>query len=586
MAVSLVAGPLRLDYDSGDIRCVRLRGEEILRRIYVVFQDRNWTARPWHILSEDIDDRGDSFTVRVAARGTFDAEAFTWDLEIDGHTDGTVGYRLNGRAGAPFLRNRLGICVLHPMEGFAGRPCEIGHPDGSVTKASFPDAISPHQPFVDVVSMAYPVAGGTARLDFQGEVFETEDHRNWSDASYKTYCTPISRPFPVEVQPGDEVVQSVTLSLHGVAAPIPAPMDQGPVSISVSAAAVPLPSIGVHLTAPQWSIAEADDLRALALGHLHVDIDASDDAAAVTHISEAAARAEMLGARIFIALHGGDEPTAALAGPLAEAADTLAGLWVVHPQDKVTSRATTDAWRSRLGADLPWGGGTNLYFTELNRQPPDTSGLAWTTFSVNPQVHAHDDRSLMQNTATLEVIASDATRLAGDTRVHVGPITLRPRFNPNATDPASDVSSTDLPARIDARQRTHLGAAYAALALRGLAVAGTVSAVTMYDDLGWTGLRARDSGSEDPAFGSTASERFPAYDVLASLQGATHVLPTESSRPEEVDALVVEGPGLCRAILVNLTDEPREARLTGVAATAITLEPQAVITIDLPRRAS
>ena len=78
MATSLVAGPLRLDYDSGDIRCVRLGDEEILRRVYVAFQDRNWTARPWRILSEDIDDRGDAFTIRVRARGSFDAEPFAW----------------------------------------------------------------------------------------------------------------------------------------------------------------------------------------------------------------------------------------------------------------------------------------------------------------------------------------------------------------------------------------------------------------------------------------------------------------------------------------------------------------------------
>ena len=44
MTTPLVAGPLRLDYDSGDIRCVRLGNEEILRRIYVAFQDRNWMS--------------------------------------------------------------------------------------------------------------------------------------------------------------------------------------------------------------------------------------------------------------------------------------------------------------------------------------------------------------------------------------------------------------------------------------------------------------------------------------------------------------------------------------------------------------
>lgn len=586
MATPLVAGPLRLDYDSGDIRCVRLGNEEILRRIYVAFQDRNWTARPWHILSEEIDDRGDSFTVRVTARGSFDAEPFTWRVDIDGDSDGTLRYSLRGEASAPFLRNRLGICVLHPMAGFAGRPCEITHVDGSVEPSAFPDRISPHQPFVDIAAMAYPVAGhGRARIEFAGEVFETEDHRNWSDASYKTYCTPISLPFPVEVKPGDLVSQSVTLTLADVAPIAPAPLIDGPVDITVDASAQPMPSIGVHVTESAWTTPETDFLRSLSLGHLHADIDATAPGAA-DRVADAVARARSLGTRLFLALHTAGDPDPSLAAPLREAGDTLAGLWIVRPDEKVTSRATLDAWRNALGPDLPWGGGTNLYFTELNRERPDTEDLAWTTFSVNPQVHASDDRSVLQNTATLAVIGADAQRLAGRTRIHVGPVSLRPRFNPNATDPASDVSNTDLPADVDARQRDWFAAAWTALAVRSLATAGTVSAVTLFEDLGWKGLRARDSGSEDVAFPANAGEEFPVSVVMRALARATHVVPTASSDPEAIDAIVLEGPEGRSALLANLTDAPRDVRLTGAVDAALTVDAHEVVAVDLPGRAS
>ncbi len=585
MATPLVAGPVRLDYDSGDIRCVRLGDEEILRRVYVAFQDRNWTARPWRIEGEEIDDRGDSFTIRVTARGSFDAEPFTWTVEIDGHADGTLRYALRGETSAPFLRNRLGICVLHPMAGFAGRRCDIVHTDGSTDSSSFPDQISPHQPFLDIAAMTYPVGdAGRARLDFTGEVFETEDHRNWSDASYKTYCTPISLPFPVEVRPGDVISQSVTLTLTGVPAQAPEPLAEGPVEIVVGATAVELPSIGVHLTSAPWTDGEESFLRSLALGHVHADVDASAPDAS-ERIRDAVSRARTLGSRVLIALHSPGDPDPALGAPLAEAGETLAGVWIINPQEKVTSRATLDAWRSRLGPDLPWGCGTNLYFTELNRQPPDTAGLEWTTFSTNPQVHAHDDRSVLQNTATLAVIAADAPRLTGATRIHVGPVSLRPRFNPNATDPAADVSSTDLPADVDARQRTWFAAAWTALAVRSLTAPGTVSAVTLFDDLGWKGLRARDTGPEDPAFASRSGEEFPVADVIKALSAATQVLPSTSSNPESVDALVLDGPEGRRAIVVNLTGEPREARLVGAADAAITLAPHDVKSINLPGRA-
>ena len=564
---------------------MRLGDEEILRRIYVAFQDRNWTARPWRIQSEEIDDRGDSFTIRATARGSFDAEPFTWTVEIAGHADGTLRYSLRGETSAPFLRNRLGICVLHPMAGFAGRRCDIVHTDGSTDSSSFPDQISPHQPFLDITAMTFPVGdAGQARLDFTGEVFETEDHRNWSDASYKTYCTPISLPFPVEVRPGDVISQSVILTLSDVPAQAPEHPAEGPVEITVDAAAVDLPSIGVHLTSAPWTDGEESFLRSLGLGHVHADVDAASPDAS-ERIRDAVSRARTLGSRVLIALHSPGDPDPALSAPLAEAGDTLAGIWIINPQEKVTSRATLDAWRSRLGPDLPWGCGTNLYFTELNRQPPDTAGLEWTTFSVNPQVHAHDDRSVLQNTATLAVIAADAPRLTGPTRVHVGPVSLRPRFNPNATDPAADVSSTDLPADVDARQRTWFAAAWTALATRSLAAPGTVSAATLFDDLGWKGLRARDAGPEDPAFASRPGEAFAVVDVIKALSAATHVLPSTSSDPERVDALVLDGPLGRRAIVVNLTDQPREARLIGDADARVTLAPHDVVTLDLPWRA-
>ena len=586
MATTLVAGPLRLDYDSGDIRCVRLGDEEILRRVYVAFQDRNWTARPWRILSEEIEDHGDSFTVRVSARGSFDAEPFTWTVDIQGNADGTLHYALRGEASAPFLRNRLGICVLHPMAGFAGRSCEITHVDGSVEASAFPDRISPHQPFLDIATMAYPVGGsGQARIDFAGEVFETEDHRNWSDASYKTYCTPISLPFPVEVKPGDVVSQSVTLTLAGVDASAPEPLIGGPVEITVDTVAQPMPSIGVHATEPAWTESETEFLRSLSLGHLHADIDATASGAA-ERVADVVARARSLGARAFLALHATGNPDPSLAAPLHDAGDTLAGVWIVRPDEKVTARATVDAWRSALGPDLPWGCGTNLYFTELNRERPDTAGLAWTTFSVNPQVHAHDDRSVLQNAATLAVIADNAARLAGSTRIHVGPVSLRPRFNPNATDPASDVSSTDLPADVDARQRDAFAAAWTALAVRSLATPGTVSAVTLFEDLGWKGLRVRDGGPEDAAFTSEPGEELPVSTVVRALARATHVLPTASSDPESVDAVVLEGPEGRSALVVNLTDAPREVRLTGGLDTGFTVDPHDVVAVDLPGRAS
>ena len=79
--------------------------------------------------------------------------------------------------------------------------------------AIFPTLIEPNIAFENIVQFAWKTRGGVgASLEFEGDVFESEDQRNWSDNSFKTYSTPVSIPFPVLVKSGDEVEQKVTLS--------------------------------------------------------------------------------------------------------------------------------------------------------------------------------------------------------------------------------------------------------------------------------------------------------------------------------------------------------------------------------------
>lgn len=40
-----------------------------------------------------------------------------------------------------------------------------------------------------------------------------EDQRNWTDASYKTFCTPLHLPYPVRVRKGVRIDQAVELGI-------------------------------------------------------------------------------------------------------------------------------------------------------------------------------------------------------------------------------------------------------------------------------------------------------------------------------------------------------------------------------------
>ncbi|MDQ0144641.1 hypothetical protein [Pseudarthrobacter niigatensis] len=127
-------------------------------------------------------------------------------------SDTALEVEFNGTAVKDFRSNRIGLIVLHGPDN-AGIPCEVTSPDGGKLSSAFPLGISPHQPFKNVAALAWERDQVRYRLDFDGDVFETEDQRNWTDASFKTYSTPLERPFPVNNRPGDHVRQAVRLSV-------------------------------------------------------------------------------------------------------------------------------------------------------------------------------------------------------------------------------------------------------------------------------------------------------------------------------------------------------------------------------------
>ena len=93
---------------------------------------------------------------------------------------------------------------------------EVEHVDGSKERAEFPSRISAYQPFFAVRALKHEFAPGafvTARLE--GDTFEMEDQRNWSDASFKTYVRPIGLPWPYELKAGQQLEQRVSLTIEG-----------------------------------------------------------------------------------------------------------------------------------------------------------------------------------------------------------------------------------------------------------------------------------------------------------------------------------------------------------------------------------
>jgi hypothetical protein len=213
--VSLGKLVLRLDRYGAFAREISVGGEELFRGIGFVVRDANWGTP---VLTSDaiLSRQNDRATVKSGGELDMSGGDLTWSAEWS-ITEG--GLEAKGRASSVtgFHTNRTGSVVLHSLGATRGRPVKGFHPCGSIEETTFPDLVSPHQPFFDIEALEYTTAAGNRlRLSFSGEVFETENQRNWTDASYKTYCRPLRLPYPYRIGPSTVIDQSVRLEILAV----------------------------------------------------------------------------------------------------------------------------------------------------------------------------------------------------------------------------------------------------------------------------------------------------------------------------------------------------------------------------------
>ena len=225
-----------------------------------------------------------------------------------------------------------------------------------------------------------------------GDLFEIEDQRNWTDASFKTYCTPLAVPFPRRIESGQRVCQRVAVSVDAdtnrPTRPARSSSGEGR-QLLLEPSVGTVPPIGVTVTRS----AGAEDVAAeLAPGlvRLVLSLDALDE----DDVANAHALAEAARAPLDIALmipRGSESSLPRLA--------SLAGLpsnnvVVLQNHADVTDPALVRAV-SALWPRLRTGGGTDRHFVDLNRNrpPADWSVVGW---PLNPQAHASDERSIIQ----------------------------------------------------------------------------------------------------------------------------------------------------------------------------------------------
>jgi len=578
----LRAGPLSMLFEPelAFLRYIRFGNREILRGIYAAVRDGAWGTITPEISNICLEAEQDHFKL------TFDVNCwrkeinFFWQGSITGDPQGMVVYSMNGMARSGFISNRIGFCVLHPIQECAGRACLVEKVDGKLERGRFPEAISPHQPFLNMRAISYEVTPTiSAQVRFEGDIFEMEDQRNWSDASFKTYCTPLSLPFPFEVAPGQNFKQTITLRLKGIINEIPTQVSPAAgISFQVyQDVRFRLPDIGLQMASHSRPLQEEEltRLKKLNLHHLRVDLNLSDSAYPKI-FARAHSEALSLGIFLEIALFLGQSPDQELRAFIKELQriKPKVSSWLIfHLGENSTSEKWITLARDYLSeydSQAKIGAGSSQYFVDLNRSHPPAELLSLVCYPVTPQVHASDNASIIETLPILAQMAENAHHFMGGIPIAVTPVSLKPRPAPLTYSDEPDWSDESLPSWADVRQMSLFGADWTLGTLKYLSQGG-VESISYYETTGPGGTMGASKNTRAMKRASLFPGKvFPLYHVLADVgeYAGGEVLKTVSSDPLTLEGLAFVNGDLLSIILANLTTEEISVALTGLKSQA------------------
>jgi hypothetical protein len=595
--IRLVAGPLTAELVNGNLHTISHGGTEVLRAIAYIVRDRDWGTYEPAISNFRLDQDREKFSL------SYDAECagpkgvrLRFSARITGSPD-ELTFTATATPDRDFETNRCGFCILHPIIGLAGSPVSVEHTDGSVVETMLPELIDPWQPFKDMRAITHTVRPGLmAECRMEGDTFEMEDQRNWSDASYKTYVRPLALPWPYVLPAGKPQSQTVTLRFSGRVAAVPAPRQDSTLRPALGETGPPLPQIGVVVYPQEVPavLASIERLKELAPQALLLHFDPATGRGA-TQVEAFARLCSAYPADVTLefAVPCKDDLDVEMTGlaSLMRDAGFAPHSLVVSPSVDRQSTPPGSKWPNcpplediyaaarRAFPDVRLGGGMLSYFTELNRKRVPADELDFVTHCTCPIVHASDDLSVMQSLEALSPITRSVRAIYGDKPYRIGPSTIAMRQNPygSATKENPDLVRIAMANR-DPRHNALFAAAWAVGYAARVAPAG-LEQLVLSAFAGSFGLIA---GAGEPVGQDGVRPLFHVVRALAGLAG----LPSISVETGDDGRLAVLAArkidGTVSALLANLTPQPLEidlARLTGQEAQVAMLDSESIGTI-------
>ncbi|HTG43446.1 MAG TPA: hypothetical protein VK633_02825, partial [Verrucomicrobiae bacterium] len=552
-------------------RRIRWKGQEFILAIYGAVRDRHWNTIKPVLKTLEVNSIPGAFSLKFSAECLCEEIQYTWNGSIRGDAQGEFRYEFSGQAQSDFLRNRIGLCVLHPLPLCVGANALIEHPDGTRETATFPEQVAPFQPIQEIRAIEYDIGSGAAvAIRFEGEIFEMEDQRNWTDSSFKTYSTPLRIPLPAAVKKGDRVQQTVSFQIkdsiveagrgtlavpHENAQPISIPL-----SIEFGAGRVK-PRVGFGVSPISLSRQSVEWAHALQADHLRVDCH-FEEPDWNSKLVQADAQANSIGAGLHIGVflsRDKERNLSELAGAIRDLRSAVK-LWLIYDDTENCTRPATVAQAQKILGTNPtnFAAGTNRYFADLNRDRPPADANWFPCFSINPQVHASDSLSMLENVDAQSDVLIAASTFAAQLIV-VSPVTLRPRNDPRAPD---SVRAGNLS---DPRQTSLFAARWTLGSLAALTSPNRAHSLTYFELAGPGGLMC----AEEPFL-------YPVYFVFKGLAQMAQLATLERLAPEHQRCLSAlagtDAAGQKIIWLANHTSKQLEVQLTRQTGARLRLE--------------
>jgi len=549
---------------------VRHAGVVVIDRLFAAVRDLDWSTFAADVVEVSAATEPSLVRVSVDERG---GTGFTSKTLIEIAANGMLTARVEVVAAIAMAVNRWGFNLCLGAGLYAGSRVDACN----VTETVFPRSIAPQLSENGVLLGMFPPArrlvvarpdGLRLEVESVGQLLEVEDQRNWTDATYKVYSGSLQADLPLTLLPGDRLTQVLTARWTTPAGSAVHETSAG--STPASAAwgdIVELPRIGVQGSdAMRHEVSSKVVDQALRwLGVDHVRVDVEPDGSDVRLPTWCAARP----VELAVLIDGNHPETVRALGEVI--ADLPPRSWVLlhYAARRNTGAVDVDRFRELTGAaSVPVVPGTDVYFADLNRNPPVLrDGLV--SFSVIPTTHFTDLQAIFESLPVQSEVVAQA-RAQFSAGIVVSPITLRLRGDPEGRSDDRSLRGQILARHLDRRLNDLSMGAWTLGSICSLASAGAVSG-TWHELIGPRGIVSRDSGRTVFA---------PAFHAICALRASTRPRVRPLYGTDSVAGLAL--PEQSRAVLCSLRPWRQHLDATRLFPNAVAATRRRLREEDLP----